>query len=195
MLINPLSFEGKRKLQPAAGSRRLEDSFGLRGAAIYDPFTPKRVWQVDGVYAPVTGRIIGGLRVKLVDCKGFRTFCNQRDLEVLLGIAEPGSCCVWLDQDYAAPGDRSWVGLCVDEEDLADDLLDVEAEARASYGPVLPPGLGFSRRVHDGPGNDFEEELELRVDTGGGLADISTRWISLARTDVRRRSRLWNSVT
>jgi hypothetical protein len=75
------------------GTRMLEDPLGLQGAYVLDPLEPARHWWVQWVFAPVPGRALSGIRAKLVDTKGFITFCNQRDLEVMLQHAKPGEWC------------------------------------------------------------------------------------------------------
>jgi len=77
------------------GTRMLESTYGLDRVQIPDPKTPGRLWRVQGLYLPVHGRALGGLRAKLEDQKGFITFCNQRDLEVILGLGAPGQYCPW----------------------------------------------------------------------------------------------------
>jgi hypothetical protein len=198
MLINPNLAESRAVLRPITGTRIIEHTLGVVGAEITDPFQPGRIWVIQNLYSPIPGRALGGLRAKLLDNKGFVTFCNQRDLEVLLGLGSPGRYCEWLGTDYAAPGDRNWCGFGVDEEDLIDDLYERELSFRAeSPGACLPAGLELVRRVHDG--SDFEELCVLVTDadpyTGLSpdlrLETTSRRWQSVERTDPRLRDRLW----
>lgn len=202
MIVNPYSPEGRALLAPIPGTHILEDSLGIVGAVFRDPFNLMREWTIRALYTPVASRRLGGLRAKLEDQKGFIAFCNQRDLEVLLEVASPGAYCIWLDDKYVEPGEREWVGLCVDELDLLDDLYDRELEARAQLprrDMALQPGLNFERRVHDGPNNDFVEHMMLRFDiaeeTGIGpdmrLETVDYRWVSVERTHPRERARLW----
>ena len=202
MIVNPYTPEGQVLLAPILGTHILEDSLGIVGATLREPTNFTRQWTIRALYTPVKGRTLGGFRAKLEDQKGFITFCNQRDLEVLLGEAAPGDYCAWLDTDYVEPGDNTWCGLCVDELDLLDDLFDRELEARAQLphpDMVLAPGLSFERRVHDGVNNDFIETMMLRSDldpaTGMGpdprMATIEHRWVSIERTHPRERARLW----
>ena len=202
MIINPYSPEGQVLLAPIPGTHILEDSLGIVGATFRDPLNLMREWTIRSLYTPVPSRQLGGLRAKLEDQKGFVTFCNQRDLEVLLDVASPGAYCVWLDGKYVEPGEREWIGLCVDELDLLDDLFDRELEARAQLprpDMVLQPGLNFERHVHDGQYNDFAEHMMLRFDmdpdTGSGpdsrLETVEYRWTSVERTHPRERAKLW----
>lgn len=203
-LINPYSSEGRSCLAPLPGTHIIAETLGLLGSVINDPNNPARIWSIQALYTPVHGRALGGIRAKLTDQKGFVTFCNQRDLEVLLGIAEPGEYCKWLDRDYAAPGDRDWLGFCVDEQDLIDDLYDRELELRAQFtdNSVLPTGLNFERRVHDGTDNDYSETMQLLWDfdpeTGRGpdtrLTTVAKRWVRIERSPYRERRRLWKRI-
>lgn len=201
MLVNPFTAEGKELLTPIPGTHIVGATLDAIGATFMDVSNPKREWTVHALYTPVPGRSLGGLRAKVYDQKGFYSFCNQRDLEVLLGVASPGSYCVWLDQDYVDTTDPEWIGLGVDDDDLRDDLFDRELEARAMYhmDAVLPSGLSFERRIHNGEGNDYIEQLMLLNDinpqTGQGpdprLETINYRWVSIERTANRERGRLW----
>lgn len=158
MLVNPYQDH----LEAVQGTRMLHDSLGVTGFQIEDPVTPGRVWTVQSLYLPISGRALGGIRAKLVDNKDFITFCNQRDLEVLLDLAKPGDWCAWAGQDYVGPGDREWFGLCADTEDLLDDLYERELMLRSEFFMILPEGLQLTRRVHMGPGSD-SEELQILV--------------------------------
>lgn len=205
MIVNPYTPEGQVLLAPIVGTHIVEDSLGIVGLSIREPTNLSREWIIRALYTPVPGRALGGFRAKLEDQKGFITFCNQRDLEVLLGDVSPGDYCVWLDEEYVEPGDRGWYGLCVDDLDLLDDLFDRELEARAQLprsDMVLMPGISFDRRVHDGGSNDFIETMMLRFDidpdTGIGpdprMETVAQRWTSIERTAPRERARLWLKV-
>jgi len=204
VIVNPYTPEGQALLAPIPGTHIIEDSLGLVGSMFRDPTNLVRQWTIRALYTPVRGRSLGGLRAKLEDQKGFITFCNQRDLEVLLDIASPGGYCAWLDDEYVEPGERDWYGLCVDDLDLLDDLYDRELEARAQYpnDVVLPQGLSFERRVHNGVRNDFIELMSLLwdidPDTGMGpdtrMATVDRRWTSIERTAGAERQKLWLRV-
>lgn len=201
MLVNPYTPEGKRLLATYEGTHIIQEGLGVVGATCIDPSNRFRTWTIHALYSPVRGRIISGIRAKLVDAKGFVTFCNQRDLEVLLDVASPGAYCQWLDQEYVEPLAEGWYGFCADEDDLVDDLYDRELEARAlgQPGAMLPYGMSFQRRVHDGYHNDFEEEVMLLGDvfpeTGAGpdtrFETVIRRWKSIERTPTIHRSKLW----
>ncbi len=201
MLINPWLPDSKPRLETIPGTRIIIETFGVVGADVVDPANPNRRWTVSGLYAPIRGRAVGGVRAKLYDQKEFVSFCNQRDFEVLLGLASPGSYCPWLDQYYVEPGEREWLGLCIDEQDLIDDLYDRELEARALYedGGVLPDGLRFTRRIHASAESDFEELMVLLADADYELGiapdlrieTITNRWASVERTAQRERGKLW----
>jgi hypothetical protein len=148
------------------GTRLLEDQFDLLGTRIPDPDLEGRVWEVQGVYEPIQGRALGGIRTKLVDQKNFVTFCNQRDLEFMLGLGKEGSYCTWADTEYVAPDDRNWCGFCCDSEDLVDDLFDREMFLRAQMpGGVLVPTNSIERRVHHRTTHDCEEQWVLISDS------------------------------
>lgn len=181
MLINPY----KKRLQTYPGTRIVSDRLGVIGASIEEPRYPGRVWTVSGLYAPTSKRALGGIRTKLEDQKGFVSFCNQRDFEVLLEVGKPGDRCLWAGQDYIEPDGNGWWGLCMDDNDLVDDLLDRELLLRSRFqDPILPSYLEISRRVHISAGIDAEELLLLLFDadrdTGMGpdprLETIESRW-------------------
>lgn len=202
MIVNPYTQEGRSLIRPLGDTNLLEHTFGLVGKCITDLHNRYREWTVHALYAPVSGRSVGGIRAKLVDQKGFITFCNQRDLEVLLDLASPGAWCQWLGSDYAEPFTNEWIGLCADENDLIDDLYDREVEARALYCPrnePLPDSLNFNRRVHNGLHDDFEEEVLFLGDTyyetsaqiDSSFETVINRWRSVERTPQIDRAKLW----
>ena len=182
----------------------LQETLGLIGTRVPDPFNILRTWQIQCLYAPVRGRALGGLRAKLIDNLGFATFCNQRDLEVLLNITKPGEWCFWLGEDYVGIRDQGWVGFGVDADDLMDDLYDRELSIRAQHPPrtILPEGTQIRRLIHDGPPIDYEELVNLMWDmdpqTGYGpderFETLEERWRSVERTMPRERGRLWQSI-
>jgi hypothetical protein len=128
-----------------------------------------------------------------MDQKRFTTFCNQRDLELLLGLAKPGDLCPWLDRDYPELDSREFFGLCADEEDLDDDLLEWELLIRNEHPGVLPWGMEFTRRLHLSDGLDAEEVNVMLWDcdphTGLGpdtnIQTIRHRWSAQGRDRVR----------
>jgi hypothetical protein len=185
MLLNPF----RRDLQVVPGTRILGVELGLSGVELDDPHTYGRKWTITGVYTPIPSRRLGGIRVRLQDQKGFITFCNQRDLEVLLHIADPGDWCQWADEEYPGPADDAFYGFVTDWEDLADDLLEREYALRAQHPGVLPYGLEITRRVHMDGSHDVEELSTMLYDcdpeTGYGpdmrLETISSRWTRVGR--------------
>ena len=189
MLLNPFTDN----IQVLPGSRILSETFGLLGASIDDPQQPGRRWIIRNVYAPIRGRKLGGLRVKLEDDKNFITFCNQRDLEMLIGLASPGNLCVWTSSPYPEWDSTEFFGLCVDDDDLRDDLFDRELELRADNPGVLPYGLEIFRYVHLDGKSDHQDLLTMLYDcdrrTGLGpdprMETLSHRWAQIERTRVR----------
>lgn len=201
MLLNPYTAAGRERLTTLGDTNILQENFGIVGASFADVRNRFRRWTVHALYAPVSGRAVGGIRAKLADQKGYISFCNQRDLEVLLDVASPGAYCEWLGREYVELDDNEWIGLCCDEQDLVDDLFDRELEARAMYveGAVLPAGLSLQRRIHDGYHNDFLEEMLLLWDicreTNMGpdtrYETVVNRWTSVERTPHAERAQLW----
>lgn len=192
MLLNPFST----LLRVIPGSRILEDALGLGvvGLNIEDPSKPGRIWAVTNLYAPIESRRLSGIRAKLEDQKGFITFCNQRDLELFLGLGQPGKPCYWLDGDYPEMNSPEFYGLCADWEDLRDDLFERELQLRMqSQDPVLPFGLEVTRRVHMSSGIDVEELQMMLYDadpeSGWGpdprLETLDSRWTRVERNKVR----------
>jgi hypothetical protein len=113
-------------------------------------------------------------------------------LEILLGIAESGDYCYWADTDYPERSDKEWYGLCLDDEDLLDDLHERELRLRQEYPGLLPSNLEIIRRIHDG-GADAEELYVLLWDmdrmTGLGpdarLETVDHRWVRIERTPLK----------
>lgn len=167
----------------------LVTDLGLYGTQVVDPEDTGRVWMVTNVYAPVDGRHLGGIRVKLTDQKGFTTFCNQRDFEVLIGLAQPGEWCRWMNKEYPGPRDEEWFGFCMDQVDLEDDLFEREFTLRTEHPMSLPEGIDMLRRVHVSKQRDAEDMWILLWDrapeTGLGpdprLETIYSRWSPVSR--------------
>lgn len=190
MLLNP--SRDRRLLQALPGTRLLLESFGLLGAAITDPKNRVRRWVITSVLAPVPGRSLGGIRARLEDQKGFVTFCNQRDLELLLGLARPGQICPWLKADYPELDDRDFYGLCADEEDLLDDLHERELRHRAEFPGVIQSGSQLTRYLHLDDARDAEELMMMLDDCDpvSGLGPdprfetLMSRWTRVERNRV-----------
>lgn len=187
MIINPY----KTHLEVIPGTRILQDGLGVIGFQYPDPDTPNRTWTVQYLLAPIK-RHIGGIRAKLTDEKNFVTFCNQRDLEVLLGISKPGNFCYWLEEPYVGIGERDWYGLCVDDDDLMDDLYERELRLREQHPGVLPTYIELYRRIHSSK-SDAEELLTLLgdIDFYSGFSPdsrietVCNRWSRIERNPVR----------
>jgi hypothetical protein len=175
MIVHPLL----EHLDTVPGTRLLLDHFDLVGRLVLDPTDPRRDWRIHGFYAPLRARAIGGVRARLVDQKGFVSFLNQRDLEVLLGLGQPGARCPWLGRSYVAPGHPDWIGPAADEDDLDDDLVERSLALFAQHAFLLPP-MDLPRRIHEGPRDDLEE-LQVLV----AVADAPARWARAERRRVR----------
>lgn len=202
MLVHPYNERDKARLETFGGTRLLKDSLGLVGVVVRDPDDSERIWRVQSVYAPIPRRGIGGVRTKLVDQYDFVTFCNQRDIEVLLELGTPGRYCPWMGSEYLEPGDKGWYGFCADEEDLLDDLYDRETLLRQTSSlPLLPQGSSIKRRVYAGGdlkstnrnASNYEEEWDLLWDmdpeTGvcpdTKLETLNRRWSRTTRTRIQ----------
>lgn len=190
MLFNP--HRHQHLLQAIPGSRLLLETFGLLGAYFPDLYNRERAWTIVTVLAPIPGRALGGIRVRVEDQKGFSSFCNQRDLELLLGLAQPGMLCPWLRQEYPEFDDAEFFGLCADEEDLLDDLHERELRIRAENPGVIPFGTQVLRLLHTDQKVDSEELMMMSYDcdpiSGLGpdtrFSTIGSRWTRIERNKV-----------
>lgn len=199
MLVHP---DRDRDLLTLCAGRLLLESFGVVGARIRDTQNFSRIWQVTHLFAPIPHRSLSGIRARLKDDKGFISFLNQRDLEVSIGLVQPGDYCAWLHQDYVATNHRDWYGPCLDGEDLMDDLFLRETELRATQeemtGSVyLPTGYELERRIHIATESDFEELLYLRGDIDfetGSYPDVRMKTIEQRWVRVERRPLEWKHV-
>lgn len=190
MLLNPSRTPSLLRAIP--GTRVLVESFGLIGATFSDPVDGARRWTITSVFAPLPGRAIGGLRVRVQDQKLFSSFCNQRDLELMLGLAEPGMTCPWLQERYPEIDSPDFFGPCMDEEDIRDDLFEHERRFRQEH-EVLPYGAQFTRYMHLDDAVDVEE-LDMMLydcDPGTGMGPdprfetLDSRWTRVERNRVQ----------
>jgi hypothetical protein len=187
MIVNPFTQE----LAVYPSTRLLKSTFDIIGATLKDPDTPDLTWAVHALFAPLPKRSLGGIRAKLVATSGLVSFINQRDLEVLLGQARPGKYCDWLRATYQGPTDKGWCGLCMDSDDLEDDLHERELCARAASGGQLPIGMELTRLLHMDEGHDVEELItsisdhcpETGLTPDSRLETIRSRW---SRIEARR---------
>lgn len=191
MLINP---HGVLPVLP--GTHLLTESLSLVGAVFDDPKQEGRTWRIESLFAPVSGRALGGIRARVVDNKGFLSFVNQRDLELLLDLASPGDWCPWSRSEY--PGmnaeEEGWFGICCDAQDLRDQLQEYELFLRGHYHNYtqLPAGFEYTRRIHKDYGKTVDELLLFLWDadpaTGQGpdgrLETIERRWSSVEERRV-----------
>jgi hypothetical protein len=163
MIVNP--YLEKHLVQTYAGTRLLRETLGVIGMEVWEGPDVRRRWTIQSLFAPIPGRALGGIRAKLIDGKGYVSFCNQRDLEVLLGAGEPGRLCRWLGTNYPDMDDPAWIGLCVDEDDLLDDLYERELLLRGeSPAGVLEKDIELRRFYHVGNREDIDEVLQLIYD-------------------------------
>lgn len=180
-IVNP--FLERHRLVTHPGTRILREDFGLLGATIRDGDLE---WYVLGVYGPVPGRRVDGLRVRLVDDEDFVSFLNQRDLEVMLGIASPGSRCSWTGEPYPGPHDPEWVGIFADPEDQLDDLHARELELHAQGG--LTTTTSIDRKIQYRPGRGYEDSYVFLPYRAHALtiSTIEERWARAERKGVLR---------
>jgi hypothetical protein len=190
-IVDP--YIDKHLMATYMGTRLLQATFDLVGAQIRDPFRSSRLWTLQAFYAPVRGRALGGVRARLTDQKNFVTFVNQRDLEVLLGIAEPGTWCQWARQEYEPVDSSGWYGFAMDDDDLEDDLHDREMVLRVGSPDGFLMEGELHRRVHLDEDFDAEEYFILIWDadpeTGMSpdmrLETVERRWKRVERTRNR----------
>lgn len=191
MILNP--FTDKELTIPYAGTRILPQDFGLVGITINDLYEPARYWRIESLYAPAKDRTLGGIRAKLVDNQDFITFLTQMDLEVLIGDAKPGEKCKWSGKTYQAPGDTGFYGMCVDGDDLIDDLFDREMHLRAlSPTGIVEENSQIVRRVHVDHNEDVEEYFILLWDGDMAtctspdprISTITNRWARIERAST-----------
>jgi hypothetical protein len=184
MMLNPSQGVTSIEGTPFANDGRLTQYLGAR--VLYGD--PRRSWTIQSFLLPSRKRALGGLRAKLQDQKGFITFCNQRDLEVLLGLGNPYEVCFWLGKKYAEPGDNNWVGFFSDEEDLRDDLYERELLIRSDY-PLMPEGMSITRLIHIEDGADVEEthmflgdwDRETGLSPDPRYETVHSRWVRVER--------------
>lgn len=183
-----------RKLETIPGTRLLASSFGLIGKSFTDPDDGRRVWHVVNTLRCVDSHL-EYVRLRVIDQKGFVSFINQMDYELLTGAARAGQLCPWTMQEYPEIGDykEGWLGLHTESEDLEDDLHLRELEIRSQVGwDVVLPSLELTRYVHTDESTD-EEMLEMLLwdadpMTGLGpdmrLETISKRWSRVQRERI-----------
>lgn len=186
MLVHPYHSH----LPTHDGTRLIDASLDTVGTVVIDPRIPARPWMVQALFAPISRRMIGGVRAQLIDQRGFVSFINQRDLEVLLGLGAAGRMCPWMGGRYIGVGERDWCGLFVDKDDLIDDLQMRELALRTQlieqgYGQQLRPGSVLTRLVHVDEGEDVEEVFTLLWDLGySDLDEIESRWVCTTRRRI-----------
>lgn len=199
MLLNP---NGALPILPS--THILTEDFGLAGTQFEDPVDTGRIWTIHRLFAPLSSRMLGGIRAKVVDNKGFISFVNQRDLELLLELAKPGAWCPWLGASYPYINDTDdgWIGLCCDSVDLLDELHEHELILRQQYLEhyqcgYVPSGVEYTRKVHKEDKVDYEELLtflwdkdpETQYGPDGRFETLERRWCS-----VEHRKVIWDRV-
>lgn len=161
-------------LTPLTPTRRLREDLDVVGQEFTDPTNSRRCWTVDGLYAPIQARALGGVRLRVKDQKGFVSYINQRDAEVLLNYASAGELCGWLgSQRYLSPSDINFWGLCIDPFDMEDEIVSIEAmirydKFRARASPIIPTGYRISVPLHLGKGEDVLRMLSFTGDMDPG---------------------------
>lgn len=196
MIVNP--YTNKEALATYAGTRILQQDFGLIGTILTDPYRRSRLWTIQALYGPVPGRSIGGIRAKLTDNKGYISFLNQMDLEILLGLAQPGTKCRWSGKEYAGIDSKSFYGFCCDDDDLIDDLFDRELLLRGnSLSGMLTENTQLVRRIHYEDKVDFEELQMLLWDADpetGICPDLRIETLERRWSRVERQRLPWEDA-
>lgn len=165
-------------------SRRLGGLLEIQDREFPDPRNPDRIWVVTGAFWKIQVSQIPGLRIEIRDQKDFISLINQRDAEVLLGLARPGEVSSWLGERYIAPLMPGWVGPGVDAEGFKDLLYDMECAERHSAlrrtgSASLRSGMVATLRVHVSNQDvlcSFELNENILSSERLGFQDIDKRW-------------------
>lgn len=171
-------------LQRLGESRRVGGLLEIQDREFPDPRNPSRIWVVTGAFWKIPTTLIPGLRIELRDQKDFLTLINQRDAEVLLGLARPGEVSSWLGERYVAPLMGGWVGPGVDAEGMKDLLYDMECRERYSAlrrtgSAQLRAGTCLPLKVHHGQQDvvcSYELMENLLNHESLNFYDIEKRW-------------------
>lgn len=174
-----------RHMPVLANSYQLIDELGLPGQQLFDDET-SRIWTVIAVYAPRS--VTGGVRIKLNDNRGFVSFLEQEDYEVIFDMVQPGDICPWSGRKYAGPGDRDWNGLYADDFDLKDDLYDRHQEFVRIYNGYVPTDALIQRCVHS-ENRDFLESWGYLPSLAGHIPitadNVDTAWVRVESMNVK----------
>lgn len=187
MLIHP----SRTNLTTFPGTRVIASDFGLGRFSYAEKKNPNRVWFFYAALLPLASKPIKGIRIELRDQKGFTTFINQRDLEVLLELGVPGTRCEWCGGTYREVDGEGWIGLFGDFDDWTDVLQREELNIRAQQqGGLLLPGQEIVLNLYDGA-RDYCDLMTVLTDTDkDGLSPdtkittIHKRWSRIERTPV-----------
>lgn len=178
-------------------SRRVDSMMEVLDREFPCPSNARRIWRVTGVYAPTPQYRIGGIRLRIEDQKKVASFINQRDAEVLLGLAKPGTFCQWHGGTYAKPGDPTWVGPTVTADDLADIVLDLETWARYSshtrgQGLSIQSGRQFAVLLYDG---DTDQKQTWRFIGDATPLDFSLEGLAHRWQKDRSEKQAWSEIS
>jgi hypothetical protein len=200
MLLNPFKDPPDRfciEHSRVLGEGFLPNQFA--GTVLKDLQDPTRLWTLACFYMPLRSRALQGVRAKFIDQKGFITFCNQRDLELLLGFAKPGMWCPWTNSPYPELDGPDFYGFFMDYEDCVDDLHGWEMAKRQEYWQrgfqAIPETFSITRHLHLEARVDVEQvDLFLHdYDPVTGLSpDFDVQHISHRWRRVERNSVSWN---
>ena len=122
------------RLDAVPGTRLVLNPYGHIGKRFPDPENSCRVWAVFNEFLPNEDSPL--IRLRAVDQKGFVTFINEMDCDLLRGTARPRQLHARTELQYPEIGCHrdGWRGMYVTERDLEDDLHIRELELRAQYG-------------------------------------------------------------
>lgn len=206
MLLNP--FTTPTAQFRVEYTRMLGEGFppnAYLGSVVQDPREPGRDWTLFCFYEPVKSRALGGVRARLFDQKGFITFSNQRDLELMLQLAKPGDWCAWAGRAYPSFRSDDFYGLTMDDDDVQDDLHYQEMMLRQEYfnhGYIMnmcSNTISTTRRLHFDKNRDVEQ-VDVYLPTNdydpitGVVPDFDVRNIKQRWRRVERSELLWQRL-
>lgn len=173
MILDPTLEQHLLETYP--GTRLLKTNFSLAGVKVKDP-KENRVWRIEACYAPLAIRRVRGVRFKVRDDRGFISFIEQLELELLLGVRKAGDYCTWAKCFY--PEVENMYGMCLDAFDLQDDLFDEERLTLATNEEYVYTGGCIERRIHHEEYNDTYEWWQYIPDNTEikSAFNAHTRW-------------------